>query len=72
VRIEFQRMIDLTRDEELRAVFFPIFHNYDEWKAHPEQFTPGTNMDRVLVEHKKGMKVSAREWMALRAEWAAR
>lgn len=65
-------MIDLTRDEELRAVFFPMFLNYDEWKAHPEQFAPGTNMDRMLVEYKKGMKVSAQEWMALRAEWAAR
>ena len=65
-------MIDLTRDEELRAVFFPLLLNYDEWKKHPENFVAGTNMDRVLLEQKKGMKVSAQEWMALKAEWNAR
>jgi hypothetical protein len=60
----------LTRDEELREIFFPVLLNYHEWKEHPEEFAYGTDMDRVLLEYKKGMKVTSEEWVKLEKEFA--
>jgi len=70
--IEFSSLIELTRDEELRAIFFPMLLNYEEWKEHPEEYAYGTDMDRVLLEYKKGFKVTPEEWTELERVWNSR
>jgi len=62
-----REVIDLTREETLRACFGPVLVTYYEWKQDPEQFTRGTDMERYLAEMKAYYKVTPGEWAEIEA-----
>jgi len=59
----------MTREEELRAIFFPVMYEWYEWKEDPTIFVPGTDFNRMLDELRERYKVTPEEWEKLEIQY---
>jgi len=60
-----REVINFTREEELRASFFPVMYEWYEWKEDPTIFVAGTDFNRMLDQLKEKYNVTPEEWTRL-------